>query len=57
MGKNGLGVLEALGSTQIRSYCFWDSWAMITLKGEGRVRDEELGRAVEASVEATITLP
>jgi hypothetical protein len=32
---NGLAALEALGSTQIRNYCFRDSWAMIAIKGAG----------------------
>src|SRR5205085_10819106 len=34
----GVRALEALGSTQIRNYCFRYSWAMVSIKGEGRVR-------------------
>jgi hypothetical protein len=37
--ENGLSTLEALGSTQIRSYCFWGSWAMIAIKGQGLVAE------------------
>src|SRR5262249_30662096 len=38
----GLQALEALGSTQLRSYCYRDSWGMIAVKGEGHARDEQL---------------
>jgi hypothetical protein len=34
--------LEALGSTQIRSYCYRHAWAMITIKGQPKARAEEL---------------
>ncbi len=55
--ESGIQALEALGSTQIRNYCFWDSWAMIAVKGEGVAPQEQVGHAVEASVQATATLP
>lgn len=35
----GLSALEALGSTRIRSYCYWNSWAMIAIKGQGAVAE------------------
>jgi hypothetical protein len=64
----GIATLQALGSAQIQNYCYWDSWAMVTVKGEvgtdGRpkARQEQLGKAVigngvDASVQATLTLP
>jgi Divergent InlB B-repeat domain/Interleukin-like EMT inducer len=40
--ENGIAALEALGSTQIRSYCFRDSWAMIAVKGAGHAIAEGL---------------
>jgi hypothetical protein len=54
---NAIQTLEALGSTQIRNYCFWDSWAMITVKGEGVARSEQLGKAVEAAAQVTLQIP
>jgi hypothetical protein len=53
----GLQTLEALGSRQIRSYCYWDSWAMIAVKGEGVARDESLGHGAPASVKLVIAPP
>ena len=53
----GLQALEALGSTQLRDYCFRDSWAMVTVKGESQAREEQLGQAVEVSVGMMLTLP
>jgi len=53
----GLQALEALGSHQIRSYCYWDSWAMIAVKGEGLARDESLGHGLPASVKLISPLP
>jgi hypothetical protein len=40
--SNGIAALEALGSTQIGSYCFRDSWAMIAVKGAGHAIAEGL---------------
>ncbi|MES1240487.1 MAG: interleukin-like EMT inducer domain-containing protein [Acidobacteriota bacterium] len=37
--ESGLAVLEALGSTRIRDYCFRDSWALIAVKGQGLVAE------------------
>jgi hypothetical protein len=53
----GLQALETLGSTQLRDYCFRDSWAMVTGKGESQAREEQLGQAVEVSVDMLLTLP
>ncbi len=55
--ESGLQALESLGSTQIRNYCFRDSWAIIAVKGEGVARAEQLGDQVQVSAETTITLP
>lgn len=53
---NGIQVLEALGSRQIRSYCFRNSWAFIVVKGEGRARDEGLASGIEVSVQAPVVV-
>jgi probable HAF family extracellular repeat protein len=52
-----LSALEALGSKQIRGYCFRDSWAMIAVKGEGRARAEGLGKANMVSIALEFTVP
>jgi hypothetical protein len=49
--------LQALGSTQIGSYCYRDQWAMITVKGEGSARSEQLGHGASASTQETFTIP
>jgi len=54
--EGGLQTLEALGSQQIRDYCFRYSFAMAAFKGEGMARDEQLANGVEASVQATLTI-
>jgi hypothetical protein len=46
--ESGLQKLESLGARQIRSYCFRDSWAMATVKGEAQAKSESLGHAVPA---------
>jgi hypothetical protein len=45
--------LEALGSQQIRSYCYQDSYVLIAVKGEGVARAEQLSSGGEASGQAT----
>lgn len=50
----GLRAIEALGSTQLRNYCYRYSWAMVSVKGESGARDEKLGNAIEVSVQTTI---
>lgn len=54
--ESGLQTLEALGSRQIRNYCFRGSFAMAAFKGEGMARDEQLANGVEASAQATLTI-
>lgn len=49
--------LETLGSTQIRGYCFRDSWAMVAAKGEGKPREERLGSGIEVSAQTTLIIP
>jgi hypothetical protein len=46
--------LEGLGSRQIRSYCYRDSWAMATFKTTGANVAEGLSKT--ASVDLTVTL-
>jgi hypothetical protein len=46
--------LETLGSTQIRSYCFRDSWALIAVKGQGALAE---GRSSGQLVSLLATLP
>jgi hypothetical protein len=52
--ENGYTALEALGSTQIRSYCFRDSWAIIAVKGQGALAE---GRSSSQLVSLLATLP
>lgn len=54
--ENGLSTLEALGSTQIRSYCFRDSWAMIAVKGKGLVA-EGLSKTDRVSLQTPLPDP
>ncbi len=54
--ESGYQVLEALGSHQIRNYCYWNSWAMVTFKGEGQARDEQLGNGIQVSAQTTLPL-
>ncbi|MEK6288867.1 MAG: FG-GAP-like repeat-containing protein [Acidobacteriota bacterium] len=48
--------LEALGSTQIRNYCFRNSWAIVAVKGEGVARSEQLANAVDVSAQTMLSL-
>ena len=52
----GLAELEALGATQIRSYCYRASWAMVAVKGEGAARAEALAPASQVSARAEVAL-
>lgn len=54
--QNGIQTLEALGSQQIRNYCFRYSWAMMTVKGEGQARQEQLINGAEAAAQTSLTL-
>ncbi|HEX3126689.1 MAG TPA: interleukin-like EMT inducer domain-containing protein [Thermoanaerobaculia bacterium] len=54
--QNGLSALEALGSTQIHSYCFRDSWAMIAVKGKGLVA-ESLSKTDRVSLQTPLPDP
>jgi uncharacterized protein (TIGR03437 family) len=49
--------LEALGSRQIRNYCYRDSWALITVKGASVGLAEQHNRNGQATAQATITGP
>jgi hypothetical protein len=59
----GLQALEELGSRQIRSYCFWNSWAMMTVKGElggdgePQARAEMVGSGIAVEAHVTLTFP
>lgn len=52
--NNGSTTLEALGSKKIRNYCYWNSWAMVTVKGEGSARDEQLGDSIIATAQTIL---
>jgi hypothetical protein len=54
--QSGIQTLEALGSQQIRNYCFRYSWAMVAVKGEGQARQEQLINGAEASAQTSVTL-
>jgi hypothetical protein len=49
-------LFESLGATQLRRYCFRNSYAIITIKGVGVV-GEQLINATDAVVSYTLTLP
>src|ERR1043166_8630183 len=55
--EQGLQALEALGSSQIRSYCYRGSWAMVTVKGEGIARSEQRSQTGAATAQAAFSLP
>lgn len=48
--------LQALGSQQIRNYCYWNSYVLIAVKGEGVARSEQLLSGVEASAQAALPI-
>jgi hypothetical protein len=52
--EQALQRLESLGATQIRQYCYRDSWSLLTVKGEGIARDEKLGHGLAVTAEANI---
>jgi hypothetical protein len=53
---DAIGRLEALGSTQIGSYCFRDQWSLITIKGREVSLSEAIGHdAADAVTEATVS--
>ncbi len=54
--ETGLQTLEGLGATQIRSYCFQDSWALIAVKGQGRLAEMMTHTTDPALISATIAL-
>ena len=49
--------LEALGSRQIRNYCYRDSWALITVKGASTALAEQLNHNGQATAQTMITAP
>jgi hypothetical protein len=53
---SAITMLESMGSTMIRNYCFRNSWAMITVKGTGIARDEQLKNNVVAAAQTTLQL-
>jgi hypothetical protein len=48
--------LEGLGAREIRSYCYWNSYSLMTVVGAGAV-SEQLGKATEAVARYTLSLP
>jgi hypothetical protein len=51
--EEGRKVIESLGSTLIRNYCYRNSWSMISVKGEG-MKDEALTRSGKAISSYTV---
>jgi Interleukin-like EMT inducer/Bacterial Ig domain/Glycosyl hydrolases family 2, TIM barrel domain len=49
-----VGALEALGSQQIRSYCWRGSWAMVVIKGISAPLAEDVQPTEEARAEASV---
>jgi hypothetical protein len=54
--ESGIQTLEALGSRQIRNYCYRNSFAMTAFKGEGMARSEQLANGTEVSAQTTLTI-
>ena len=54
---NLLSTLVGLGSTKIRTYCFRSSWAMITVKGSGSARDEQLSSSTAVTAQTALSVP
>jgi hypothetical protein len=54
----GLQTLQNLGSQHIDKYCYWNSWAMAVVKGQGLVSpdQEQLGVGTEASANITAAI-
>lgn len=53
----GRQVLEALGSTRIRAYQQWNSWAIAAIKGQGRAIQEGLAAGSPVHLEVTLIVP
>ena len=53
--EKGKKLLESLGSTLIRKYCYRDVWAMITIKGVGK-KDEKLSSGYNVTVTYALSL-
>lgn len=53
----GFEALERLGSLQIRDYCYRDSWAMISSKGQGTAVTEQLSNNAQVSVQVPLGAP
>lgn len=49
-------LFESLGATQLRRYCYRNSYAFIVVKGEG-AKSEQLVNATQAIASYTLTLP
>lgn len=47
--------LERLGAVQLRGYCYWNSYALITVKGEG-AKAEQLGRPTEVTLRYALSI-
>jgi hypothetical protein len=50
-------LLESLGSTRIREYCWRGSWAMIAIKGTGTALAEDYHLNEEARAEPPLQIP
>jgi hypothetical protein len=53
--QEGLQRLEALGSMQIRQYCYGDMWSMIAIKGQGVALGESLVHEVPLTTAAAVS--
>lgn len=49
--------LEKLGSQKIRTYCYRDRWAMISIKGQANALAEQLSRSAEVSIQTSLAAP
>jgi Interleukin-like EMT inducer len=53
--QQGLQTLQSLGSQQIGNYCYQNSWAMITVKGQGVALSEQLSNSSIVTAQASVT--
>lgn len=54
--EQGKQLLEALGSTMIRKYCYRYRWAMITIKGSGKLAEDYNNDYYPVTIKASVPL-
>jgi len=54
--EQGKQLLEALGSTMIRKYCYRYHWAMITIKGSGKLAEDYDNDYYQVTIKASLPI-